>query len=354
MNHGIGAHNGSLPRHIVTSEIELFNKKIINVLFATTSLIEGVNTAAKNMFIYSQYKGKDIKIDFFDFANIRGRAGRMNQYFTGNVFLFFEEPDKEDFVIDVPSIEQNKVSDEILINIPENEIKDKVRKDNLVMGLDDDLVKIIRRNLISIRGQIKLYNYIEENKQSLSLLNWNSTNVTYEKLRMTLFLGYKYLYETDNSKFINKQTANSLKIANGTSIKQMIFELADYYRKKNKSEPLKRAISEILYFQRQDAGFKIPKILSVVDSIQRYVFEKSNLPYGDYTVFASMLENERVQDNLQFLIDFGVPSSALKKIAIVPVDLNNQEVLDTIKKNFDTIEKQLLPYEISLLEKSLH
>lgn len=125
----VGAHNGALPRHVVNSEIDLFNNGDLKVLFATVSLIEGVNTIAKNMMIYSQNKGSE-KIDFFDFANIRGRAGRMGHYFTGNVYVFNEEPKTEDFIIDIPCIDQYEVSDEILVNIPDNDVLDKERKKN--------------------------------------------------------------------------------------------------------------------------------------------------------------------------------------------------------------------------------
>ncbi|MGZ7228794.1 DEAD/DEAH box helicase, partial [Streptococcus pyogenes] len=69
---GIGAHNGALPRHIVTSEIDLFNEGKLKIMFATVSLIEGVNTIAKNVLVYSGNKGNE-QIDFFDYANIRGR-----------------------------------------------------------------------------------------------------------------------------------------------------------------------------------------------------------------------------------------------------------------------------------------
>lgn len=86
MKYGIGAHNGALPRHIVSSEIEMFNEGILQILFATVSLIEGVNTVAKNILIFSNNKGIKV-IDFFDFANIKGRAGRMGKYYTGNVYL---------------------------------------------------------------------------------------------------------------------------------------------------------------------------------------------------------------------------------------------------------------------------
>ncbi|HEM2866582.1 TPA: helicase, partial [Streptococcus suis] len=44
LNHGIGMHNGQFPRHIVNSQLDYFNQGKLNVIFATTSLIEGVNT----------------------------------------------------------------------------------------------------------------------------------------------------------------------------------------------------------------------------------------------------------------------------------------------------------------------
>lgn len=109
MMNGIGAHNGALPRHIVSSEIEMFNNGILSILFATVSLIEGVNTVAKNILIYSQNKGSN-PIDFFDFANIKGRAGRMGKYYTGNVYLFNEELQPEEFSIDVPFVDQANIS----------------------------------------------------------------------------------------------------------------------------------------------------------------------------------------------------------------------------------------------------
>lgn len=151
MKYGIGAHNGALPRHIVSSEIDMFNKGILSIMFATVSLIEGVNTVAKNILIYSKNKGIEV-IDFFDFANIKGRAGRMGKYYTGNVYLFNEELQPEEFSIDVPFVDQNNISDEILFNIPDEFVKDKSRKELLVSEIPHDLQIIIRNNLISVEG----------------------------------------------------------------------------------------------------------------------------------------------------------------------------------------------------------
>lgn len=350
--HKIGTHNGSLPRHIVTSEIELFNNKDLKVLFATTSLIEGVNTAAKNMFIYSSYKGQRTKIDFFDFANIRGRAGRMNQYFTGNVYVFFEEPSQENFVIDVPSIDQEEVSDEIIVNIPDDDLRDKTRKEELFADLDEDLQEIIKKNLVSVKGQINLYRFINNNKERLSNLVW-SASPNLGQLHLVLALGYKYLYNNDNERFINRQTGTALAVANNP-LKTVILNQERFYKEQRRQTPLKDAIDYVLEFQRKDASFTIPKILAVVDSIQKYVFERAGMEYGDYSVFASMLESEQVSENLQFLIDYGVPSSALKKLrTVVSSDLTDSQVIHTLRNQSKILIERLLPYEYKLLMRAI-
>lgn len=213
MKYGIGAHNGALPRHIVSSEIEMFNEGILQILFATVSLIEGVNTVAKNILIFSNKKGVRV-IDFFDFANIKGRAGRMGKYYTGNVYLFNEQLLPEDFSIDVPFIDQNDISNEILFNIPDDYVEDRNRKKSLVSGIPEELQTIIRKNLISVEGQKKLYNYIKSNVNNLSYLKWSKIP-SFEDLWKTLNLAYKFLENNNNEKFAKLQALMSLDIVIG-------------------------------------------------------------------------------------------------------------------------------------------
>ncbi|MFT8883405.1 MAG: DEAD/DEAH box helicase [Liquorilactobacillus hordei] len=353
LQNGIGAHNGALPRHIVTTEIDLFNDGHLKVLFATASLIEGVNTVAKNMFIYSQNKGNDL-IDFFDFANIRGRAGRMGHYFTGNVFLFNKEPDSENFTIDVPSVDQSEVSDEILVNIPDMDVVDNKRKDQLNYDIDSELQIIIKDNLISVKGQKALYRYILNHYLYLDYLKWRNIP-NYEQLWKTLHLGYKFLKENDNEGFAQNKAVTALKLVN-ESLPQVINEQKIYFEKLNKKDPINSAINSILKFQRNEANFKIPKLLAVIESIQKYVFEIKKIEgYGDYTFLASLLENEKVDERFQFLIDYGVPSSAIKKISKkVPEDIRgDSNIVRYLQSNLDNINPFLLPYEKTLIRKAL-
>ncbi|MFT6421803.1 MAG: superfamily II DNA/RNA helicase [Thalassolituus sp.] len=82
---GVGIHHGSLPRALQQKTVELFNDKKIRILICTSTLIEGVNTAAENVVIYDNRKAS-ISIDSFTQKNISGRAGRMSQHLIGNVF----------------------------------------------------------------------------------------------------------------------------------------------------------------------------------------------------------------------------------------------------------------------------
>ncbi|NQP64431.1 DEAD/DEAH box helicase [Streptococcus suis] len=350
LNYGIGTHNGALPRHVVTSIVDLFNDKKLQVLFATASLIEGVNTVAKNMFIYSQNKGDNL-IDFFDFANIQGRAGRMSKHFTGNVYLFIDKIEGEEFVIDVPSIDQSPVSDEILVHIPNNDVREIDRKVELLKGIGNELQDIISKNLISINGQKALYNFIENNKSDLHFLVWEGIP-KYEQLWQTLFLGYKYLKHKDKYGYSQNKAVTALKYIN-LSFKELIYEQYAYYVKKNKKDPLDRAIDYMLKFQRTDANFEIPKLLAVVDSIQKYVFSQSKMKCGDYSVFASLLENEQVDERLQFLIDYGVPSSAVKKVKLPEELTGYPNIIQYLKDNISQISSKLIPYEMKLMNEAI-
>ena len=53
---GIGVHHGLVPKYIQNEIIDLFNNGVLKVLISTTTITEGVNTTAKNMFVLSHKK----------------------------------------------------------------------------------------------------------------------------------------------------------------------------------------------------------------------------------------------------------------------------------------------------------
>lgn len=85
LSKGIAYHHSRLP-DIVRLEIEdLFSNKFIKHLYCTSTLLEGVNLPANNIFITSAKK-KDKELTAFEFGNLKGRAGRISKGLQGSVY----------------------------------------------------------------------------------------------------------------------------------------------------------------------------------------------------------------------------------------------------------------------------
>lgn len=83
---GIAYHIGYLPSSIRQRIEDLFKDGKITALFCTSTLLEGVNLPADNLFITDYRNGrKDMKP--IDFRNLVGRVGRLEFNLHGNVFL---------------------------------------------------------------------------------------------------------------------------------------------------------------------------------------------------------------------------------------------------------------------------
>lgn len=90
---GIAYHHGSLP-DIVRKEIEvLYINEKIKTLFCTSTLLEGVNLPANNLFTF-QPKKDNTPLSKFEFGNLIGRAGRLNSSLYGTVYYIEKEDDR--------------------------------------------------------------------------------------------------------------------------------------------------------------------------------------------------------------------------------------------------------------------
>ena len=82
---GVGFHYGNMPT-LVRDELErLFREHKLKFLVCTSTLVEGVNLAAKSIVTMGPRKGHGIPMEGHDFWNLAGRAGRWGQDLFGNV-----------------------------------------------------------------------------------------------------------------------------------------------------------------------------------------------------------------------------------------------------------------------------
>jgi superfamily II DNA/RNA helicase len=87
---GIGYHFGNLPQ-IIRNKVEgLFKEREINYVFCTSTLLEGVNLPAKNVFILNNKVYGNSFFKPIDFWNLAGRAGRLKHELSGNIICLKE------------------------------------------------------------------------------------------------------------------------------------------------------------------------------------------------------------------------------------------------------------------------
>jgi len=200
LNYEIGIHDGALQKHISTSIINYFNEQKLKYLFCTSTIIEGVNTSAKNVVFFDSTKGFNKEIDFFDYRNIKGRSGRMMVHYIGNIYDFNPQPKKENILVDIPFHEQNPICDEILINISKPDIKDKDSEQYKRLNTySKEERELFRHNGVNIIGQKLILDFLDKNiNEVYHNINWTYFP-KYSQLQFCLELAWNNLIKEGES-----------------------------------------------------------------------------------------------------------------------------------------------------------
>ncbi len=337
----IGIHHGALPRHLGSSIVDAFNTGGIRYLFCTSTLIEGVNTTAKNVILFDKRKGMK-PIDFFDYRNITGRSGRMKIHYIGKVFRFHEEPKQMELDVDIPIITQVNAPLELLVQIDPTELSpDSRRKLQGLVGLDEELIKILKLNSgIPIEGQLAVIATIEKDLNHFrNVLMWRSFP-TYLQLLNVLELAWNHLMRPTESKANVRKPSQlavyTLKYVNLKSISALITQTLNerYWIETvpDLSARVNKVVFNVLNMTRHWFDYKLPKLLGAVSNLQKYVLIKHGYPAGDYTFLASILENGFISKDLATLLEFDIPLSAVRKLqAILPKDVETDTILGTLR-----------------------
>jgi hypothetical protein len=84
---GVAFHYSNIPTHLRRAIEAAVSAGDIDYLVCTSTLLQGVNLPAKNIFMFAPTKGKTKPLESTDFWNLAGRAGRLKREFQGNIFL---------------------------------------------------------------------------------------------------------------------------------------------------------------------------------------------------------------------------------------------------------------------------
>ncbi len=369
LKQGIGFHHGALPRHLGSSIVDNFNSGAVRWLFCTSTLIEGVNTSAKNVILFDKEKGKE-PIDFFDYKNIAGRSGRMKRHYIGNVIRFEPEPEQMELFVDIPIFNQEQAPLEVLISMDEKDIEQEVKgRLDEFNRLPKDIKEVIKSNTgISIQGQLNIIKKIEANISYYhSNLNWTSLPKKFDDLSAIIELCWDDFAGPGDRTYIEnigRLSARWLAVftfsyINTKSISAVISSYVDdiFWTEKipEKQKRIDTASHTILHITRHWFDYKLPKWLGVVSNLQEYVFKKHNRPFGNYLFLASSLENGFLDSNIAALMEYGIPTSALKKL-IKFIDINKTPENNIVRlnqlNNKQLSDLGLMQYEVNKLRRA--
>ena len=171
LEHGVAYHYGQMPKVIREKIEDLFRRKVIKLIFTTSTLLEGVNIQAKNIILTSDNNGlSDLTEE--DFLNLIGRAGRFRSELYGNVICLkgaFENSQRYKYF---SSQNVSNLNSEILSSIRGNFYKDIKQiiqgKQPVTKKLEEDHKKhLIREQYANIAILHNKINYNSKLKTNL-------------------------------------------------------------------------------------------------------------------------------------------------------------------------------------------
>lgn len=297
VNYGFGVHHGRIPRAIASQMVRLFNRGDLPVLFCTSTLIEGVNTAAKSVLIYDKKISRS-NYDFFTFSNIKGRAGRLGEHHVGQVFLFNAPPSEEsthvsptlfgdedeapdDYVVHLDDFDSTPGTDERVVNLKR------------ILGLDTASLKLA--SSIGLETASSIRDSVNSALRDGAQLSWSQIP-NYQQVSAVIEVICKVRRPTEFGAYTPKQISyfiNQLRFAR--TMRDFLLDYDTGYI----GDPVSH--DNIFKFLRA-CEYGLPQFFSVVE-----IFVKKNFPKTDYSLFLHDLSRWFREEVLKNLDEEGIP-----------------------------------------------
>ena len=307
VRNGIGIHHGRMPRALAHHIVRLFNEGRLPWLIVTSTLIEGVNTIAKNMVIVDNRIGPR-KLDFFTYSNIRGRSGRMFRQFVGKVIVYGEAPQRESRTVDVPAYSQDKAPLSLLIQLPWNELTAASRQ-RLQPCYQQQLVSVSTLRAasgIDPEAIVEMARTLHEDPQGWSgHLVWTGWP-RYEQL----LAACGFIFQLSGGQR-RGGVASHVQLATRINLlrehKGQIRSLTDT-QMRFAGTKADEAVEDVLDFIREWPSHRFPRLLMILQAITEDVFTRYGLQAGNYKLYASAVETLFRPPMLTTLEEYGLPA----------------------------------------------
>lgn len=254
-------------------------------------MIEGVNTSAENVIIYDRRLNTS-KFDYFTYKNISGRAGRMNKYFIGKVFMLEAPPLEQGLTVEYPIGHQDENSPIGLIMQLENEYLTDISRGRLQDAYANPILSpstLIENRHVPIERQVEVAEMIiRDLPDGSKLLDWKGIPETNQ-------LNYlcELVYSLEGGNLMDYGISSSLQlmwhINELRTQKNLPAYLRDAVENRREEHTPSEAINLRLKFIRNMVCFRLPRDIMAVSNIQADVLAKIGIEPGDFSFFAEQL-----------------------------------------------------------------
>lgn len=368
LQNGFGMHHGKLPKYIQQEILEQFNKGTFDVLFCTSTIVEGVNTDAQNMIILNASKGSK-KLTPFDIKNIKGRAGRYYHCFIGRVFYMTKDlqeiENSDSLALNFVTYSDNELS---VIDLDNAEIEDLTSINAQRKAIRE---AVTQKFVLPQEVFIKNRTVSKENQEKLlRLLMTDSAFSKYLPLITHIvdvegFLQYRWikkiLYSFYDAGLIDEITCKRFSaIANNYyegGFKELLgYEVGQY--RKGQYKTMDRAYSEAFKSLKDVLEHKIPKILSLFESVIVFVANEKGINTEAFSLSRVRRYYETgVKSFLgEALIEYGFPTDAIRRIEEKHEKIKSMTITEAknyCRVHFHEIQSLLDTYERNLFIKAM-
>ncbi|MCL6691353.1 hypothetical protein M8R19_21895 [Pseudomonas sp. R3.Fl] len=327
LRNGIGLHFGALPRALQQYTADQFNAGKLRFLLCTSTIIEGVNTVAKNVVIYDNRDGIR-SIDKFTHGNIKGRAGRMGVHFVGKIFCLEEIPeDNLNQEVEIPLGIQS-------IDTPINLLA-SVQPDHLSEFSQDRFDEVFANDRVPI-DLVKKHSYfrVEQFEELHSMIEMMDdaefASLVFHWAPATNFLK---TFAAIIARLVPHTFSRNGVQVNPTDV--MVAKLAGYLTASSYSEYLKNqiayarqwitegekrtlsgALNNDLKIISNTFGYTLPKLLSLLeDVVKSHALKRDIRSKIDYTHVKMTFESFHLPAGVNALEEIGIPIQTLHRLA---------------------------------------
>lgn len=306
---GVGIHTGQLHRSLSQIQVRLFEeeKDGLQTLVSTSSIIEGVNTSAENVIVWSNKKGQ-LKLDDFTYRNIIGRGGRMFRHFVGKIYILEEPPPPAETQLELT------FPDELLADLDDEKYKRELTKEQVAKLLH------YKEEMVQLMGQESFERLRNEGALISSDTELIAAIALEIKKDPKLVRGLANLYAPSNDYWVWILCKVLKLIPGGWDTSYAKF--AEFVRVLSSNWSL--SIPELLdqlseqditidefFKMERNATFKLAALLNDVNVLQKELTPEHKV---DISPFIARLSNAFLPSCVMELEEYGLPRMLAKKI----------------------------------------